>query len=54
MKTKKIATEYQTFEDTVSRLLRVPHSEIKAKLDAEKKAKERKKSKQSSASREGA
>jgi len=33
-------------------LLRVPHSEIKAKLDAEKKAKEGKKSKKSSASRE--
>jgi hypothetical protein len=33
-------------------LLKVPHSEIKAKLDEEKDAKKRKKSKKSSASRE--
>lgn len=49
MKTK---TEYDRFESLVSGLLKVPHSEIKAKLDAEKQAKKRKKSKTSSASRE--
>jgi hypothetical protein len=31
--------EYQRFEDTMKELIKVPHSEIKAKLDAEKKAK---------------
>ena len=31
------------FVELVDRLLRVPHSEIKAALDAEKKAKKRKK-----------
>ncbi|MFZ0737259.1 MAG: hypothetical protein WAM96_09225 [Candidatus Acidiferrales bacterium] len=40
MKTK---SEYDRFESLVSGLLKVPHSEIKAKLDAEKKAKKRKK-----------
>jgi hypothetical protein len=44
-------TEYQKFTELVSGLLRVPHSEIKAKLDAEKVAKKRKKSKIFSASR---
>jgi hypothetical protein len=45
--------EYEAFSSLVGRLLRVPHSEIKAKLDAEKQAKEQKKSnKKSSASRE--
>jgi hypothetical protein len=46
--------EYENFERTMTELLKVPHSEIKAKLDAEKLAKKRKKSKKSSASREGA
>ncbi len=49
MKTK---TGYDRFEDLARKVLNVPHSEIKAKLDAEKKAKERKKAKKSSASRE--
>ncbi len=53
MKTKKTHTKYQNFENLTRQLVGVPHSEIKAKLDAEKKAKERKKSK-TSASREGA
>jgi hypothetical protein len=48
----KKQNEYKHFEETVELLLRVPHAELKAKLDAEKKAKERKKSKKSSASRE--
>lgn len=50
--TKK--SEYGTFSDLAGKLLNVPHTEIKIKLNAEKKAKERKKSKISSASRAGA
>jgi hypothetical protein len=46
--------EYTNFERTVAGLLKVSHSQIKAKLEAEKTAKKRKKSKKSSASREGA
>jgi len=46
-------TEYQKFAALASKLLSVPHSEIKAKLDAERAAKKRKKSRVSSASREG-
>jgi hypothetical protein len=49
MKTK---SEYDNFESTMRKLLKVPHSAIKAKLDAEKAAKKRKKPKKSSASRE--
>ena len=37
--------EYQHFDQTMRELMKVPHSEIKAKLDAEKKAKKRKKHK---------
>jgi len=48
MKTK---TEYGKFSDLMGKLIKVPHSEIKAKLDAEKQAKKRKKVKPS-ASRE--
>lgn len=48
MKTK---SEYDKFESLVSGLLKVPHCEIKAKLDAEKQARERKKAKRVSASR---
>lgn len=44
--------EYGAFGRMMRKLLNVPHSEIKAKLEAEKKAKKRKKAKQSSASRE--
>jgi hypothetical protein len=46
----KEKTEYDRFEDLMSDLIKVPHSEIKAKLDAEKRAKKRKKVKKSSAS----
>jgi hypothetical protein len=46
----KKASEYERFNSTMGELMKVPHSEIKAKLDAEKKAKKRKKSKTSSAS----
>lgn len=47
----KLKTEFEHFEETVRAVISVPHSEIKAKLDAEKAAKKRKKSKKSSASR---
>lgn len=48
-------TEFERFTKLAEGLMRVPHSEIKAKLEAEKKAKKQKKAKQSSASsREGA
>ena len=39
------------FVDLLDKLLRVPHSEIKEKLDAEKEAKKRKKSKPSASGR---
>ena len=48
----KKSKEYENFDRTMSELLKVSHGEIKAKLDAEKLAKKRKKSKKSSASRE--
>lgn len=47
-------TEYDNFSDFVDRVLKVPHSEIKSKLDAEKSAKKRKKSKKSSSASRGA
>ena len=50
----KKTQEYERFSNFVAKVLTVPHSEIKAKLDAEKKAKKRKKSRKSSASRAGA
>jgi hypothetical protein len=54
MKTRK-KSEYSNFEALASKLMAVPHSQVKAKLDAEERAKKRKKSKESSASgREGA
>ena len=48
----KRKSEYQNFVDLVGKVLSVPHSEVKAKLDAEKRAKKRKKARKSSASRE--
>ena len=36
---KSRLTEYENFERLTRELLKVPHSEIKAKLDAEKEAK---------------
>jgi hypothetical protein len=48
----KNSREFDDFANVADRLLHVPHSEVKEKLDAEKKAKKRKKSKVSSASRE--
>lgn len=49
--TKQKSSEYDNFDSTMRKLIRVPHSELKAKLDAEKRAKKRKKSAKSSASR---
>jgi hypothetical protein len=46
----KNESEFEKFTALTDKLLAVPHSEIKAKLDAEKAAKKRKKSKKSSAS----
>jgi len=34
--------EFEKFDSTMRQLMKVPHSEIKAKLDAEKKVKKRK------------
>ena len=48
-----MAKALKKFTDFLDRLLRVPHSEIKAKLDAENETRKQKKSKKSSASREG-
>ena len=49
----KRADEYAKFDSLMEKLLRVPHSEIKAKLEAEKMAKAKKrKPKKTSASRD--
>jgi hypothetical protein len=42
--------EFGRFKNFMQRLVAVPHSEIKAKLDAEKKSKERKRTSKTSAS----
>jgi hypothetical protein len=42
--------EFGRFKNFMQRLVAVPHSEIKAKLDAEKRAKERKRTPKPSAS----
>ena len=42
--------EFDRFTDFMRRLVSVPHSEIKAKLDAEKRAKTRKRTSKASAS----
>ena len=47
----KKKAEYQKFTDLTDKLLQVPHGDLNAKLDAEKRAKRRKKSRTSSASR---
>ncbi len=49
----KKKTQYQKFSNLADALFAVSHSEVKAKLDAEKLAKKRKKARKSSASREG-
>jgi hypothetical protein len=49
---KTATKEWETFEDFFMKVLKAPHAEIKSKLEAEKVARKRKKSKKSSASRE--
>jgi hypothetical protein len=39
---KKQENEFRNFDDTMTQLLKVPHSEIKEKLDAEKQGKPKK------------
>jgi hypothetical protein len=46
-----MANEYKNFDRTMQALIKVPHSEIKAKLNAEKKAKKRKAKKPSALGR---
>lgn len=46
--------EFERFSKMADQVLSVTHEEIKRKLDAEKRAKKRKKSKKPSASRAGA
>ena len=48
----KTESEYDRFENLAREVLRVSHAEVKAKLEAEKRAKKQKKSRISSASRE--
>jgi len=43
-------SEFEKFDQTMHDLMKVAHSEIKAKLEEEKKVKKQKKSKSSSAS----
>jgi len=50
---KNKSRRFDRFNALTTSLLRVSHEEVKAKLDAEKEAKKRKKSRRSSASREG-
>ena len=47
----KTSDEYQNFENLLRRVVQVPHSEIKAKLDEEKRTKKKKRPKTSGASR---
>jgi len=45
-----MSKEFDNFDRTMRELITVPHSEIKAKLDAEKRAKQERKAKKPSAS----
>jgi hypothetical protein len=45
---------FEQFRDFMKRLVAVPHSEIKSRLDAERAAKKRKPKKKASASRDSA
>jgi hypothetical protein len=51
MVAKKNSKEFENFDRTMRQLVSVPHSEIKAKLDAEKAAKKRKPKKTSALDR---
>lgn len=50
--TRTKGNEYSAFDDLASKVLSVSHHEVKAKLDAEKQAKKRKKSKSSASGHE--
>ena len=43
----KTSPEFDRFKDGMTRLMRVPHSEIKARLDEEKKVRSRKRTQKS-------
>jgi hypothetical protein len=43
----KTSAEFERFKDGMMRLMRVPHSEIKARLDEEKKVRSRKRTQKS-------
>jgi len=45
-----MTSEFEKFDSTMRKLMNVPHSKIKAKLDAEKRAKQKRKVKKPSAS----
>jgi hypothetical protein len=45
---KKTQTEFEAFDNTMRKLISVPHSEIKAKLDEEKAAKQQRPRKEKS------
>jgi hypothetical protein len=47
----KISGEYKAFESLLKQVIQVPHSEIKEKLEAEKRTKKAKRPKTSDASR---
>lgn len=51
MKRNPGTSEYDKFSQLLKRVVSVPHSEIKAKLDAEKQQKKQKRPKTSDASR---
>jgi hypothetical protein len=46
-----MSQEFNKFDETMKKLMKIPHSDIKAKLDAEKKAKKRKAKKPSASDR---
>lgn len=48
---QRTSAEYAAFEDLLKRVVQVPHSEIKAKIEEEKAAKKGKSSKTSASSR---
>ena len=48
-----MTTERDRFDNLMVRLFRVPHAEIKQKLDAEKVAKKRRKTRRASSARDG-
>jgi len=46
----KITSEFERFDHTMQRLIKVPHGELQAKLESEKRAKQKRKAKRPSAS----